>query len=425
MYIALNNKRKRIHIKNSRGTDRYYCPVCKEELITKKGTINAHHFAHKSNSKCMEKDGWHYDMSEWHYNWQSQFPIDNQEVIFKSNNKIHRADVFINNTVVEFQHSPISENEFKDRNEFYKNLGYKVIWVFDATDKEISHYRSSNDDYIYCTWNYPLKLLKNVNYNDSNLNIYLQIGENIWNVQPEYKKIQNYNKLKINNNIIKISYLIDGIKDFYSDDYYSDFELIDTLIPFGCKKDGRYYYKKIINIHKLTDEIYNYNIENFYGFYGYCPMYNDVFFNHKECHGCSYLDFNSGCLRCKYRFRNLKEERISEILDVKYDRDGRVIHVKLIFDNDIKEYNLEKLPSYTKTLLEFAQMNKNIKVARFINTQTGKIIQMNEYQFKILIENKKCYGKLCNENRQKASSREFEIYNWNKPVWLLTWFKKA
>ena len=421
MYIALNSKKQRIHISESIDGDKYYCPVCNEEVIKRKGTINAHHYAHKNNSQCLEKDGWHYDMSDWHYDWQNQFPVENQEVVFKSDNKIHRADVFINDTVLEFQHSPITEEEFNDRNEFYNNLGYKVIWIFDALEKELHHYRNYRDDDINCSWSHPIKFLGNVNYHNPKLDVYLQIGEAIWYRQPDYKKLKDYKELAIDGNVIKISKLDDGIKEFSSDDYYSDFELIDKFIPFESRKGENYFYKKITNIHRLTDEIYNYDIEDFYGFYGYCPLDNDEFYNHKECHGCGYLDSN--CMRCNYRFRNLKKDRVSEIIDVKYDRDGRVIYVKLKFDNDIKEYNLEKLPTYTKTLLEFAEKKNNVKVARFINIKTGKIIQMTGYGLRMLIKTKKCIGKLCSDNLiQKASSQEFEIYNWDKPIWLLKWF---
>ena len=42
---------------------------------------------------------------------------------------------------------------------------------------------------------------------------------------------------------------------------------------------------------------------------------------------------------------------------------------------------------------------------------------------KQLIATKKCYGRLCSDEYQKASSSEFEIFGWNKPVWLLTWYK--
>lgn len=51
MYIALNSKKQRIHISNALEGDKYYCPVCDEEVIKIKGTINAHHFAHLIRNK--------------------------------------------------------------------------------------------------------------------------------------------------------------------------------------------------------------------------------------------------------------------------------------------------------------------------------------------------------------------------------------
>lgn len=382
MYIALNSKKQRIHISEALEGDKYYCPVCDEEVIKRRGTINAHHFAHKNNSQCLEKVGWHYDMSDWHYDLQNQFPVKNQEVVFKLDNKIHRADVFINDPVLEFQHSPINEEEFNDRKNFYNNLGYKVIWIFDVVEKEITHNRSYRTDDIYCSWNHPIRFLSNVDYDGSKLDVYLQISESIWYKQPNYKEINNYKEVAIDNNILKISSLDDGIESFFSNDYYSDFEIIDNFVPFKYRNNEKYFYKKVVNIHRLTDEIYNYNVENFYNFYGYCPLNYDEFYNHKKCHGCGYLDFN--CMRCMYRFRNLKTDCISEILDVKYDRDDKVIYVKLNFANEIKEYSLKKLPSYTKTILEFFERKPNLKVARFINVNTGRTIQVTDYNLKKL-----------------------------------------
>lgn len=46
----------------------------------------------------------------------------------------HRADVLVDRTVVEFQHSILSPSVFDDRNNFYLNLGYKVVWVFDISN---------------------------------------------------------------------------------------------------------------------------------------------------------------------------------------------------------------------------------------------------------------------------------------------------
>ncbi len=422
MFIALNKNKERVPISNIDSNENYYCPICGENLVVRRGTINAHHFAHKTNSICTSKDGWHYDMSQWHYDWQNQFPIKNQEVVFTDKNKTHRADIFINNTVIEFQHSPISEAEFNDRNNFYKNLGYKVIWIFDAEGKNIEYLHDSKMDKRVMSWKSPIRFLKKLDCNDPLLDVYLQTKEGIWYRQPNYKEVKDYNQLEIEANIIKISdNHFDGLNTFISDEFYSDIEIINDYYDLHLQNKKRYSYKKLPNIHKLTDEIYNYNIENFYSFYGYCPYLKTEFYNHKECHACNYLDYN--CMRCKYRFKNLKEGEISEIYDVKYDRDGRVIYIDIEINNQRKQYELNPLPSYTKSLLDFSKVLKNIRVARFINIESGKKIQLSWYGMQKLISTRKCFGKLCSPLYRKASTNEFEIFNWDKPIWLLVWYK--
>ncbi len=47
----------------------------------------------------------------------------------------YRADICIDKTIIEFQHSPITSEEFAKRNDFYLSCGYQVVWVFDATGK--------------------------------------------------------------------------------------------------------------------------------------------------------------------------------------------------------------------------------------------------------------------------------------------------
>lgn len=49
----------------------------------------------------------------------------------------HRADICVEEKkmVIEFQHSPISSDEFERRCLFYTSAGYQLIWVFDAAGK--------------------------------------------------------------------------------------------------------------------------------------------------------------------------------------------------------------------------------------------------------------------------------------------------
>ena len=85
--------------------------------------------------KYSECDSWNYDMSEWHRNWQSRFPIENREVVVvNKNGEKHRADILINKTVIEFQHSRMSSDEFWERNDFYLKSRYEIVWLFDLTE---------------------------------------------------------------------------------------------------------------------------------------------------------------------------------------------------------------------------------------------------------------------------------------------------
>ena len=115
---------------------KYFCPSCGAELNidSKESKYKRIHFKHKKGTLC--NDDWTYDMSEWHRNWQNCFPKECQEVVMENaQGEIHRADVCINNFVIEFQHSTITAEEIERRNIFYTALGYHIVWVFDASNK--------------------------------------------------------------------------------------------------------------------------------------------------------------------------------------------------------------------------------------------------------------------------------------------------
>lgn len=105
------------------------CPCCNSKVLAKQGEINVWHFAHKIKNRCSE---WFKPMTEWHINWQKQFPEKNREIIHKckKTGEKHIADIKTDNgIVIEFQHSSISSKEIKSREEFY---GEKMIWVLDG-----------------------------------------------------------------------------------------------------------------------------------------------------------------------------------------------------------------------------------------------------------------------------------------------------
>lgn len=134
MIIALDKDNNRIHINETERKNDYYCPSCGKPLVIRKGEIRRHHFAHMASDNCTDSWSGSYDMTDWHFDWQSKYPKDNQEVLCALGSVNHRADVMIDRTVVEFQHSSMSTETFNNRNSFYDGLGYKVIWLFDLTD---------------------------------------------------------------------------------------------------------------------------------------------------------------------------------------------------------------------------------------------------------------------------------------------------
>ncbi len=116
-----------------------YCPWCGEKLTHKMGKVKAHHFAHKSDSMCSyDKES----KGEWHIHMQRLFPKESQEVRFYDNSTgtiKHIADVFLesSNTVIEFQHSTISEEDFRSRTVFHTSEGRRIVWIFDVRKKNL------------------------------------------------------------------------------------------------------------------------------------------------------------------------------------------------------------------------------------------------------------------------------------------------
>lgn len=103
------------------------------KLCGKKGTLKIHHFAHFSNEIC---DPWkEHEMSEWHKSLQEMI-VDRSLIEYRieRNGILHIADIYNSEKelVIEVQHSPISIEKIRERENFYQNM----IWIFDCTSKE-------------------------------------------------------------------------------------------------------------------------------------------------------------------------------------------------------------------------------------------------------------------------------------------------
>jgi competence protein CoiA len=104
------------------------CRNCEAPMIAKCGQHKLWHWAHKSRMHC---DPWWEPETDWHRAWKNYFPKEWHEVILFDSilNEKHIADVRTDKgLVLEFQHSTITPEETKAREQFYGNM----VWVVDG-----------------------------------------------------------------------------------------------------------------------------------------------------------------------------------------------------------------------------------------------------------------------------------------------------
>lgn len=108
------------------------CRGCDKPLTPKCGERRAPHWAHQKEHPCTDK--WWENEGEWHRKWKSEFPDDWQEVPHPvGDGTRHIADIkTAHGWVVELQHSPISPQERRSRDAFYRQL----VWVVDGTHRK-------------------------------------------------------------------------------------------------------------------------------------------------------------------------------------------------------------------------------------------------------------------------------------------------
>jgi len=130
--------------------ERTVCPDCGNLVTAVIPVENVRHWRHKSGD-C---DRWTEPEGEWHLNWKEQFDLSCREVglIDPVSLELHRADVLCGAgteraTVLELQHSPISEDEISARESFYRK-DHRMYWLIHIHDEKSllgSHFRLSLD----------------------------------------------------------------------------------------------------------------------------------------------------------------------------------------------------------------------------------------------------------------------------------------
>ena len=204
-YACLNkNKDNQIHINDyikSNQTKKIYC-IKGHPLVCAQGKIRKPYFRHKNKGDVGGQP-----MSEWHAEWQGNFPITEHCCPkLTSQIKERRADAFIQDCreVIEFQHSKISREEVFDRKNDYALHNLKVIWVIDGNntilEKPLEHSKRVYLEFTTHFWKFEAFLDYDFIYIDINTKIYKifpkKIKSNMIDVQQTKTKKRFYSFFK-------------------------------------------------------------------------------------------------------------------------------------------------------------------------------------------------------------------------------------
>lgn len=409
MFIELNNKHQKVPINKAESITNYFCPICNNKLCIKKGDIRAHHYSHTNKTSCQDK--WHYDMTEWHFNWQRQFPVENQEVIFELNGEKHRADVFINNTIFEFQHSNISKDEFQERNEFYKKLGYKIIWIFDVKeDYENNKLCQLYDD------NYIWKCSRTNFYNyenDESIKIYLQCTINTWDIEENYRDYDDFYDYSGNLLSIKKDINSRGMQYFYVIEKKDDIDLLKEYLDIKKNNIQMININNKYKISNISDNLFIDKSNNYItDYYGYCPIMkkeqNRIF-----CRECQFFNIKNNS--CNNRFQKILKHKIDKINTIERDDEGRITKLNLTLQIDFPT-----MPSSIDTLTQLWIKNKVSTTAVVLNTNTGTYWKISNL-FNQIEKYNRCYGYYKQKEFYKYSSETAEVFYRNDSIWIMIW----
>jgi hypothetical protein len=143
-------------------------------------------------------------MSEWHREWQSNF--ENTEITFKKIDKQikdRRADVLLNNKILEFQYSPIDIDKVNDRKNDYLLHGKHIYWIIYGGNSIKTTKISCNRiylEFISDFWKYKSFLNYEIIFIDINSEIYKiypnQVKSNMIDVELPFNKDEFINFIK-------------------------------------------------------------------------------------------------------------------------------------------------------------------------------------------------------------------------------------
>lgn len=121
-----------------RTGERGSCPGCGGEVLSRCGEHVIWHWAHRRRVEC---DAWSEPEGDWHRKWKQMLAgsdTSRMEVTLRDEGAgvWHRADVMtLDGWVVELQHSPISPEDIRAREAFYREKAGGMVWLFNYTSR--------------------------------------------------------------------------------------------------------------------------------------------------------------------------------------------------------------------------------------------------------------------------------------------------
>ena len=409
MQFANSENGLRTYIKDAAETTRYFCPFCGAPMIQRRGQINMPHFAHMKGHLCT--DSWKYEeMSEWHLAWQQQYPLENQEVAVIDDLGRHRADVLINDTIVEFQHSPMSVEEFQDRNAFYTSCGYRVVWLFDAIDAYRTNLVVDEREANVYRWKHPPKTL-------TGLDLYGKVYV-FFHLHDDTQEDGGV--------VIRLTWCSDGNLSYFKSapsECYTEAEFVEFTSTGTVKreidisgKDGLFHELFIVSRKNGESECYGCPISSD----GYAPQVRE--YNRTACDECAYcIEISDGQIKCAGRFREYLDQ-IETVLETEKIGEMVYSYTYIAKDGSIKIAKVELPDSPAASIVELArEYNTGIMIVK--NIRTGHRFKINKNVDDMIVNYSRVFGYLWNARCNCWYKQSKEIYYaWN-PEWIVLWFR--
>jgi hypothetical protein len=220
-YAFINSNKYILISEYIKNKDKYVnqklCCNNSHELICVNGKKNKPYFRHK-NPNDLDTNN---PMTEWHCEWQSNFPIT--EIEFKKQCerqiKNRRADVVLDdNNVIEFQHSIMTKLEVDNRIHDYKLHNKNIIWIIDGNKGiEINELKYCGRIYLeFVSENWKFESFISCDY------IYININDKIYKVYPKL----------IKSNMIDVQFPV--TKEYFIDCIQNGKKIFDDKEPLQC-----------------------------------------------------------------------------------------------------------------------------------------------------------------------------------------------